>query len=129
EDRSIAARGAAGRHAGKGETVMAETLPVAQGARPIIEIRDLRKVYRRDRQEVTVLDGINLDVPDGAFEALMGPSGSGKTTLLNLIAGIDAPTSGSIKVAGEEVGRLGETRRAEWRAQRIGLNFPVQNPM
>ena len=64
--------------------------------KPIIEIRGLRKVYRRDRQELIVLDGIDLDVPDGAFEALMGPSGSGKTTLLNLIAGLDRPTSGTI---------------------------------
>ena len=108
---------------------MAETLPVAQGARPIIEIRDLRKVYRRDRQEVTVLDGINLDVPDGAFEALMGPSGSGKTTLLNLIAGIDSPTTGSIRVAGEEIGRLSETARANWRAHNIGFIFQFYNLM
>jgi len=108
---------------------MAETLPVAQGARPIIEIRALRKVYRRDRQEVTVLDGINLDVPDGAFEALMGPSGSGKTTLLNLIAGIDSPTTGSIRVAGEEIGRLSETARANWRAHNIGFIFQFYNLM
>ncbi|HZX93907.1 MAG TPA: ATP-binding cassette domain-containing protein, partial [Myxococcales bacterium] len=94
---------------------MAETVPAPRLAGAIIEIRGLRKVYRRDRQEVTVLDGIDLDVPEGAFEALMGPSGSGKTTLLNLIAGIDAPTSGSLRVAGEEIGKLGETRRAQWR--------------
>ncbi len=108
---------------------MAETLPATQAAKPIIEIRDLRKVYRRDRQEVTVLDGINLDVPDGAFEALMGPSGSGKTTLLNLIAGIDSPTSGSIKVAGEDIGKLGETARASWRSHNIGFIFQFYNLM
>ena len=108
---------------------MAEMLPATQAAKPIIEIRDLRKVYRRDRQEVTVLDGINLDVPDGAFEALMGPSGSGKTTLLNLIAGIDSPTSGSIKVAGEDIGKLGETARASWRSHNIGFIFQFYNLM
>ena len=108
---------------------MAETVPVPRAAAPIIEIRGLRKVYHRDRQEVTVLDGIDLDVPDGAFEALMGPSGSGKTTLLNLIAGIDAPTSGTIRVAGEEIGRLGETRRAEWRSRNIGFIFQFYNLM
>jgi len=108
---------------------MAETIPAAQLAKPIIEIRDLRKVYRRDRQEVTVLDGISLDVPDGAFEALMGPSGSGKTTLLNLIAGIDSPTSGSIRVAGEEIARLGETARANWRSHNIGFIFQFYNLM
>jgi putative ABC transport system ATP-binding protein len=103
---------------------------VAPGtARAIIEIRNLRKVYRRDKQEVVVLDGINLDVPDGAFEALMGPSGSGKTTLLNLIAGIDKPTSGSIKVAGQEIANLSESERANWRAQNIGFIFQFYNLM
>ena len=98
-------------------------------AKSIIEIRDLRKVYRREKQELVVLDGINLDVPDGAFEALMGPSGSGKTTLLNLIAGIDSPTSGSIKVAGEDIARLGEGDRARWRARNIGFIFQFYNLM
>jgi putative ABC transport system ATP-binding protein len=95
----------------------------------IIEIRNLRKTYRRDKQELTVLDGINLDVPDGAFEALMGPSGSGKTTLLNLIAGIDSPSSGSIKVAGEEIGSLSESQRAGWRSHNIGFIFQFYNLM
>jgi len=108
---------------------MAETVAASQLARPIIEIRDLRKVYRRDRQELTVLDGIALEVLGGAFEALMGPSGSGKTTLLNLIAGIDAPTSGSIRVAGEEIAKLSETARAQWRARNIGFIFQFYNLM
>jgi putative ABC transport system ATP-binding protein len=108
---------------------MAETAPAARLARPIIEIRGLRKVYRRDRQEITVLDGIDLDVPEGAFEALMGPSGSGKTTLLNLIAGIDAPTSGTVRVAGEDIVALGETARAAWRARTIGFIFQFYNLM
>ncbi len=100
-----------------------------KNGKAIIEIRDLRKVYRRDKQEVTVLDGISLDVPEGAFEALMGPSGSGKTTLLNLIAGIDSPTSGSIKVSGEEIAKLSETQRATWRSQHIGFIFQFYNLM
>ena len=109
--------------------MMAETLPSPLAGKPIIQIRDLRKIYRRDRQEVVVLDGINLDVPEGAFEALMGPSGSGKTTLLNLIAGIDSPTSGSIRVAGEEIAQLGETARANWRSHNIGFIFQFYNLM
>src|SRR4051812_50080914 len=100
-----------------------------KNGKAIIEIRNLRKVYRRDKQEVTVLDGISLDVPEGAFEALMGPSGSGKTTLLNLIAGIDAPTSGSIKVAGGGSARLGESDRAPRRARANGFIFPFYKPM
>src|SRR3954470_4760559 len=100
-----------------------------KNGKAVIQIRDLRKIYRRDKQEVTVLDGINLDVPEGAFEALMGPSGSGKTTLLNLIAGIDSPTSGSIKVSGEEIANLSETARATWRSQHIGFIFQFYNLM
>ncbi len=106
---------------------VAERAP--RGARPIVEIRGLRKVYVRDKQEVTVLDGIDLDIPEGSFEALMGPSGSGKTTLLNLIAGIDQPTAGTVRVAGEEIGRMGETERAAWRARNIGFIFQFYNLM
>jgi putative ABC transport system ATP-binding protein len=108
---------------------MAETIPAPRAAKSIIEIRDLRKVYKRDKQEVTVLDGLNLDVPEGAFEALMGPSGSGKTTLLNLIAGIDSPTSGSLRVAGEEIAKFSESQRAGWRARNIGFIFQFYNLM
>src|SRR5207244_8106746 len=89
--------------------------------------RSVRRASRRGAQGLTVLDGICLDVPDGAFEALMGPSGSGKTTLLNLIAGIDAPTSGSIRVAGVEIANLSETSRADWRAHNIGFIFQFYN--
>ncbi len=96
---------------------------------PIVEIRNLRKVYARNDQEVVVLDGLNLDIAAGAFEALMGPSGSGKSTLLNLIAGIDEPTSGSLKVAGEEVARLSESQRAPWRSRHIGFIFQFYNLM
>jgi putative ABC transport system ATP-binding protein len=101
----------------------------SRGARAIVEIRGLRKVYVRDKQEVTVLDGIDLDIPEGSFEALMGPSGSGKTTLLNLIAGIDQPTAGTVRVAGDEIGRMGETERAAWRARNIGFIFQFYNLM
>ncbi len=96
---------------------------------PIVEIRNLRKVYARNDEEVVVLDGLDLDIAAGAFEALMGPSGSGKSTLLNLIAGIDEPTSGSLKVAGEEVSRLSESQRAPWRSRHIGFIFQFYNLM
>jgi putative ABC transport system ATP-binding protein len=102
---------------------------VVQERKAIIEIRGLRKVYRRDKQEVTVLDGIDLDIATGAFEALMGPSGSGKTTLLNLIAGIDEPSAGTLRVAGADIARMGETARADWRAHNIGFIFQFYNLM
>ena len=108
---------------------MAESVPAPRVATPIVEIRNLRKVYHRDRQALPVLDGINLDVPDGAFEALMGPSGSGKTTLLNLIAGIDSPTSGTVRVAGVDLATLSESARAQWRARNIGFIFQFYNLM
>ena len=69
-----------------------------------VDVQNVRKVYKRDSQEIVVLDGLSLEVPEGEFVALMGPSGSGKTTLLNLIAGIDRPTSGKVIVAGTDVG-------------------------
>src|SRR5438876_12114423 len=95
----------------------------------LIRLRGVRKAYRREQQEVPVLEGIDLDIPEGSFEALMGPSGSGKTTLLNLIAGIDQPTAGTVRVAGSDIGRMGETERAAWRARNIGFIFQFYNLM
>jgi putative ABC transport system ATP-binding protein len=92
-----------------------------------VEVSNVRKVYHRDSQELTVLDGIDLTVPQGEFVALMGPSGSGKTTLLNLIAGIDRPTSGRVVVAGTEVSSLGESELARWRARHVGFIFQFYN--
>jgi putative ABC transport system ATP-binding protein len=93
----------------------------------IVRLRNLRKVYGSGEQRVQVLDGIDLDVPSGAFEALMGPSGSGKTTLLNLIAGIDRPSGGTVEVAGTELSTLSEGQLAAWRARNIGFIFQFYN--
>ena len=93
----------------------------------LVQIRDVRKIYKRDAFEVPVLNGISLDVPKGDFVALMGPSGSGKTTLLNLIAGIDRPTGGKIVVDGKEISRFNETALAAWRARHVGFIFQLYN--
>jgi len=93
----------------------------------LVQVHDVHKVYKRDRFEVPVLNGITIDVPEGDFLALMGPSGSGKTTLLNLIAGIDRPTRGSISVAGKEISKFNETGLASWRARNIGFIFQMYN--
>ena len=93
----------------------------------LVQISNVRKVYRRDAFEVPVLNGITVDVPRGDFLALMGPSGSGKTTLLNLIAGIDRPTAGSITVDGREISRFNESALASWRARHVGFIFQLYN--
>ena len=93
----------------------------------MVDVRDVRKIYRRDAEELTVLDGLSLQVQAGDFVALMGPSGSGKTTLLNLIAGIDKPTSGTVVVNGTEVSRLSETQLAAFRSHNVGFIFQFYN--
>jgi len=107
------------------KAVRTEAAPEAAG--PMVDVRGVRKVYRRDAEELTVLDGIDLQVPAGEFVALMGPSGSGKTTLLNLIAGIDRPTSGQVVVAGTDVARLSESELAQWRSRHVGFIFQFYN--
>jgi putative ABC transport system ATP-binding protein len=92
-----------------------------------VEVANVRKVYKRDALEIVVLDGINLQVPEGEFVALMGPSGSGKTTLLNLIAGIDRPTSGKVIVGGTDVTALSEGQLAKWRTRSVGFIFQFYN--
>ena len=98
-------------------------------AAPLVEIRHLVKSYRRGDQVVPVLSDISLDIMAGDFTALMGPSGSGKTTLLNLIAGIDKPDGGVLRVAGVDITALGESQLADWRAANVGFIFQFYNLM
>jgi len=93
----------------------------------IIKLKGIRKVYQRGKQDIPVLDGIDLEINEGSFEALMGPSGSGKTTLLNLIAGIDRPSSGTLEVAGTNLAVLSEGDLAAWRAANVGFIFQFYN--
>jgi putative ABC transport system ATP-binding protein len=96
-------------------------------AKAIIELRDVKKEFRRGSEPITVLDGLNLEVPEGSFEALMGPSGSGKSTLLNLIAGLDKPTAGSARVAGQELAQMSDGDLARFRSRHIGFVFQAYN--
>jgi len=93
----------------------------------LIECRKLTRTYRKGDVEVTPLANLNLDVEEGEFLALMGPSGSGKTTLLNLIAGIDRPTSGSLRIDGRDLTALSQRELAAWRAEYIGYIFQLYN--
>jgi putative ABC transport system ATP-binding protein len=93
----------------------------------IVELRGVSKTFYRGKEAVPVLENLDLDVPEGAYEAFMGPSGSGKSTLLNLIAGLDKPTSGTAKVAGSELSRMSDSQLAHFRSQKIGFVFQAYN--
>jgi len=96
---------------------------------PMVEIRDVTKVYERGKQKVEVLHGLRLDIPKADFVALMGPSGSGKTTLLNLIGGLDQPSSGEVRVGGKRIDQLSSGELAHWRAHNVGFVFQFYNLM
>ena len=96
-------------------------------SKSLIVARDLGKTYRRGSEQLHVLQGVNLDVEQGDFVAFMGPSGSGKTTLLNLVGGLDLPTTGSVRVAGDEITRLSRARLSAWRARHVGFVFQMYN--
>jgi len=100
---------------------------ITAGARSLIEIESVTKTFSGASEEVTPLENLSLLIEEGEFVALMGPSGSGKTTLLNLMAGIDRPTSGSVRIAGEEVSTLSARALAKWRTRSIGFVFQGYN--
>ena len=89
----------------------------------MITLRGVSKTVRSGDHPLTILHSLDLNVPDGQFLAIVGPSGSGKTTLLGLMAGLDAPTSGTIEIGGTEITALDEDRLAVLRGVRIGFVF------
>lgn len=93
----------------------------------LIEVQHVTKSFRKGSEVITPLDGATLEIERGQFVSLMGASGTGKSTLLNLIAGIDAPTSGRILVEGTDITRLSRSRLAAWRARHIGYIFQTHN--
>ncbi len=93
----------------------------------LVEIREVDKTFQRGSERIDVFIGLTLDIAEGSFTALMGPSGSGKPTLLNLVAGLDRPTRGSVRVAGAEVSAMRPNQLAPWRARHIGFVFQQLN--
>jgi putative ABC transport system ATP-binding protein len=90
---------------------------------PIVQVTGLHKYFRRGSEQIDVLNDLTLEVPEGEFLALMGPSGSGKTTLLNLVAGLDQPSAGTVRVGSEIISSMSEGQLAKWRTRHVGFIF------
>ena len=93
----------------------------------IVEIKNVSKTYKIGEKEFKALDNIDLSINKGEFVVILGPSGAGKSTLLNLIGGMDTPTSGSIKIDGEDISKYNENQLSEYRAENIGFIFQFYN--
>ena len=93
----------------------------------LVRINGIHKYYTRGSERIDVLKGVNLEIPQGDFLALMGPSGSGKTTLLNMMGGLDKPSSGSIDVGGTDIVGLSGGQLSRWRSHHIGFVFQLYN--
>ncbi len=93
----------------------------------LVRVNNVHKYFTRGSERIDVLQGVNLEIPEGDFLALMGPSGSGKTTLLNLIGGLDRPSAGAIEVKGANIAALSGAQLSRWRSQHIGFVFQLYN--
>jgi putative ABC transport system ATP-binding protein len=95
----------------------------------LFELHEVARRFQRGKETVTVFESLSLSIEQGDFVAIMGPSGSGKTTLLNLLGGVDQPTAGEIRFAGERIDTLSENGLAAWRAANVGFVFQFYNLM
>ena len=93
----------------------------------LLELNGISKTFRQGELQVRALDGLNLQVQEGEFAALVGPSGSGKTTLLNLIGGLDTPTEGTVRVNGQDITGLRDRELADFRLHQLGFIFQAYN--
>src|SRR5262245_36315165 len=95
----------------------------SMSAEPIVRVRGIHKYFTRGSEQIDVLMDLNLEVSEAEYLGLMGPSGSGKTTLLNLIAGLDRPSAGEVRIGGELISTMSEAALARWRTKHIGFIF------
>jgi putative ABC transport system ATP-binding protein len=104
-----------------------ETQNTSSGLENIVEARDLTRRFGEGEAAVNALAGVTVDFPSGRFAAIMGPSGSGKSTLLHVLAGLDRPTSGTVRVAGVDLTELNDKELTQLRRERIGFIFQTFN--
>jgi putative ABC transport system ATP-binding protein len=97
------------------------------GALPVVSAQEITRRFGQGDTAVDALRGVSLDVAQGKLTAVMGPSGSGKSTLMHILAGLDRPTSGTISIAGTEIGSLGDTDLTKLRREHIGFVFQFFN--
>lgn len=93
----------------------------------VIEVKDLKKIYNSSEVKVNALNGIDLNIEEGEFTAIVGPSGSGKTTFLNMLGGLDSPTSGEIEIGGTAIAGLSSSELIDFRLRNIGFVFQAYN--
>ncbi|MCM5555122.1 ABC transporter ATP-binding protein [Pleomorphomonas sp. NRK KF1] len=94
---------------------------------PYIDLKGIRKGYRIGAEMVSIFSSLDLAIAGGEFVAIMGPSGSGKSTLLNMLAGIDGPDGGQLRIGGKRLDQMGESARSAWRAHNMGIVFQFYN--
>ena len=112
-----------------GASAASQPVSETKARQPLVAIHGLSKYYVRGDQVIPVLVDLDLDVCEGEYVALMGPSGSGKSTLLNLIAGIDKPSAGEVRVGGVDIASLSDSDLALWRSMHVGFIFQFYNLM
>ena len=106
---------------------VAQPARAALASEPLVQLRDVFKIYKEGTTETVALRGASMELPRGRMTSLVGPSGSGKSTLLSLVAGLALPSAGQVVIEGTDISRLGESERARLRAERIGVVFQSGN--
>ncbi|AHD09795.1 ABC transporter ATP-binding protein [Phaeobacter gallaeciensis] len=101
-------------------------MPPSQNT-PFIQFDAVSKGFSFSKEKIQIFSDLNLSIDTGEFVAVMGPSGSGKSTMLNLLSGIDAPDSGSIRIGNSKLEQMGEAKKSNWRAHNVGIVFQFYN--